>query len=480
MGFFTAPGTQAQEDGCNRHAVAAGRFYSADQNVLKQDLLQCFSAAEGIRKENIRALIVPHAGYVFSGETAARAYACIDPAKPPQRIFILASSHHTTHAGASIYTPGNYATPLGPVPADQEVIKKLMSSESLFTYLPEAHRQEHSLEVQLPFLQYIFGDNIPPVVPIVVTTQSLSDCKLLAEALSPWFDEDNLFVISSDFSHYPGWADANRVDGETAESILTNNPEQFLATLSGHARENVPELATSACGWTSILTLLYLSTGNHNLQYDHLAYTNSGDHPKYGDKRQVVGYHAIVLKEGTKDESFSLTAAEEEDLLAYARNTIAMAFSNKKATAPDHKIFDTPCGAFVTLKKDGRLRGCIGRFGGREALHQVVREMALAAAFNDNRFTPLKEEELEDIDIEISILTPLQKILSPEEFIPGKHGIYIKNGYQSGTFLPQVATETGWGREEMLRHCSHDKAGLEYDGWKEAELFTYEAIIIEE
>ena len=140
-------------------------------------------------------------------------------------------------------------------------------------------------------------------------------------------------------------------------------------------------------------------------------------------------------------------------------------------------MINEKCGAFVSLHKHGRLRGCIGHFGEAVPLHEIVAAMARAAAFEDPRFMPVSKDELDDIDIEISVLTPMRRIQSLDEFELHRHGIYIKKGRRSGTFLPQVADEVNWTKEEFVGHCSQDKAGLGWDGWRDAELYVYEAIV---
>jgi AmmeMemoRadiSam system protein A len=137
-------------------------------------------------------------------------------------------------------------------------------------------------------------------------------------------------------------------------------------------------------------------------------------------------------------------------------------------------------GAFVTLKENGELRGCIGRFTADIPLYQVIEEMAISSSTQDNRFLPVTAKEIDKLEIEISVLSPMKKISSIDEIVMGKHGIYIKKGWYSGTFLPQVATETGWSREEFLGHCARDKAGIGWDGWKDAEIYTYEACVFSE
>ena len=481
MGIFNSYNSSGQETPCNRKAVAAGRFYSDNPEELKNDLKACFENTNKVPLEGLQAVIVPHAGYVFSGQIAAKAFASIDTQKQYKRIFLIASSHYAAGTGASIYNKGNYETPLGVVNTDKETIEALLKHKDLFSYLENAHNREHSLEVQLPFLQYLYDEDLPPVVPIVITTQNANTCHKLADILKPYFTQDNLFIISSDFSHYPAYADANRVDRETAKSILSKSPEQFLKTLQKHDSEGVENLATSACGWTSILTLMFMAEEVPGLQFNAFAYKNSGDHPAYGDKSGVVGYHAITLSAQSKKD-FKLTKTEENQLLEYARYVIEkdLLLTDKRVFKFKSEALNTKCGAFVTLHKGDKLRGCIGRFGDQLPLWKVVEEMAFSAAFQDTRFSPVTAEEMKEIHLEISILTPLTKVDDIDEIIPGKHGVYLKNGFSSGTFLPQVATETGWNREQLLGHLSRDKAGLDWDGWRNSELYIYEAIILEE
>jgi AmmeMemoRadiSam system protein A len=210
-------------------------------------------------------------------------------------------------------------------------------------------------------------------------------------------------------------------------------------------------------------------------------YKNSGDSP-YGDKRQVVGYWSLAVS--GPPSAFDFTASEKKFLLKMARETIIHYLSEGKIPTPEipeeMKNLSKHAGAFVTLKKQGALRGCIGRFSADVPLDQVVRQMAVASATQDSRFPKVKINEVGELEIEISVLSPMRKVSSPSEIIPGKHGIYMKKGYASGTFLPQVATEQDWTREEMLGHCARDKAGIGWDGWKTAELFVYEAVVFSE
>jgi hypothetical protein len=210
----------------------------------------------------------------------------------------------------------------------------------------------------------------------------------------------------------------------------------------------------------------------------HLLYQNSGDIS--GDHSRVVGYHSFaILRKNSTD--FVLSDEEKHLLKEIALQSIKDSLDGKPIAQPSlNSQFDnlnSKCGAFVSLHKHGRLRGCIGHFGEDVPLHEIVAEMARAAAFEDPRFSPVRREELEDIDIEISVLTPMRRIQSLDEFELHRHGIYIRKGYRSGTFLPQVADEVNWTKEEFVGHCSQDKAGLGWDGWKDAELYVYEAIV---
>lgn len=472
------------ERGKMRMPAVAGTFYPADADTLRTMVEAFYAEAhpEGAGEE-VQAVIVPHAGYVYSGETAAKAFADIRPDAVYKRIFLLGPSHRAAFDGASVNSAfRSYATSLGEVRVDKEACDALSRTDTVFTYVPEAHAREHCLEVQLPFLQ-VRLHKIPPIVPIVVGTQDLAKLRRIARALQPYFTSDNLFVISSDFSHYPSYEDANRVDKATGEAIESGSLRKFLDALEMNARKGVPHLLTSACGQSPIAVLLLLMEGWKDLQVRHLAYCNSGD-AVCGDKDRVVGYHAFSIVKKEEADAFVLTEEEKAQLLRIARKSIGYTLARRTDLPYDSTkvspALQQHCGAFVTLHKGGKLRGCIGNLVGYKPLYQTVSSMARAAAFEDPRFYPVKESEMKDIDIEISVLSPLRKIQSIDELQLGRHGIYIVKGEHRGTFLPQVAEETGWTKEEFLEHCAHDKAGLPWGGWKDAELYVYEAVVFGE
>ena len=463
-----------------RPATQANRFYTGNPEELSQEV-DSFLALHSSRTtyQNVAALIVPHAGYYFSGNVAASAYMTLNPKKSYKRIFLLGPSHHEWLNGASVNSKVDYyATPLGNVKVDRETAQQLIDADSVFSYKAAAHAQEHCLEVQLPFLQRRL-DEVPPIVPIIISTNDYSKLKRMAEMLRPYFTDDNLFIISSDFSHYPSYEDAYEVDTKTGKAIETGDVEQLIATIENNADSGKRNLATSACGEFPIITLMLML--NHNYEIKHLMYQNSGDIDNH-DHSRVVGYHAFAfLRKQISETEFTLTDADKKQLKEIALQSIKDSLDSKPIARPtlhsQLSILNAECGAFVSLHKYGRLRGCIGHFGEDYPLHEIVAEMARAAAFEDPRFTPVTREELDDIDIEISVLTPMRRIQSIDEFELHRHGIYIRKGFRSGTFLPQVADEANWTKEEFIGHCSQDKAGLGWDGWRDAELYVYEAIV---
>lgn len=484
--FFFCSSLFSQETLKNRKPWASGRFYANNPDELKNHLQQLFAKAVGKRPDKTPlAIVVPHAGYVFSGEVAAAAYNQIDPNRTFERIFIIGSSHTTSFKGASVYCSGNFETPLGTVKVDLELARKLVKENDIFRDYPEAHLYEHSLEVQLPFLQYHLKNDFK-IVPIIIGSSTAKTSRELAGILKPWLNGKNLFVISSDFSHYPNYNDACKADLITAEAIKSNKASNLIDALDHNDSKGIPELVTSLCGWSSVLTLLYMTEPLHDLRIDLIRYMNSGD-SSYGDRQRVVGYWAISFTQGNEKNQildFSLGEEDKKTLLNLARQTITSYIINGKIPEVNAEKFSpslkTQSGVFVTLTRDHHLRGCIGHFEADYPLWQIIQKMAVAAATRDYRFEKVNSDEIKKLRIEISVLTPLRRIKSADEFILGKQGIYIKKGNSSGTFLPEVAKQTGWTKDEFLGHCAQDKAGLGWDEWKSAELYTYEALVFSE
>jgi len=466
----------------DRKPAVAGSFYPADEAILRKELKSMFAHAVQRKTNNIRAIIVPHAGYVFSGTVAASAYTQIEEDASFENIFIIASSHHVADNIVSTYHLGNYKTPLGDAVVNTEIADKCIRETDYIRYEPEADIPEHSIEVQLPFVKYRMNLSCK-IVPFIICTSNVDIIGRFSKLLEPYFNERNLFIISTDFSHYPSYTDAVAVDRETTDAILTNSAANLLGTLQKHRHCGVKHLDTDLCGWTSVLALLNITEGKKNLSFQQIDYANSGD-SVYGDKLGVVGYSAIVVTQEKTEQPISFSEKEQKTLLAIARESIGNVLHRRDtiSVAADDitGALTAHCGAFVTLTKNGELMGCMGRFDASQPLHEVVKDIACTAAFQNHRFPAVTANDLDELQIEISVLTPMKKIASIDEIELGRHGIYIKRGMASGTFLPQVATETNWTKEEFLGYCSMEKAGLGWDGWRGAEIYTYEAIVFSE
>jgi len=475
----------AQSPQVDRQPAVAGQFYPDNPVDLRRTVEDLFGRAVAPGEPaHIAALIVPHAGYVYSGGVAASGFNQIDPDREFDNVFLIGSSHHVGFEGASVYCSGDFVSPLGTVRVNRKLGEGLVQKDKVFSDRSDAHVPEHSLEVQLPFLQTRLKHPFR-IVPILLGTDNPETCRKIAAALHPYLTEKNLFVISTDFSHYPAYDAAVKVDKATADAIVSNSPAALIRTLQQNEESGTTGLATSLCGWSSVLTLLYMTSEEKDLEYRIIQYKNSGD-AAVGNKKSVVGYYAITAarRDARAQSSFTLSKGEKAALLTLARRTVeAFVTANTVPAVMEGELSEglmTPCGAFVTLTRHGTLRGCIGRFDAPDPLYKVVQQMSVASATHDSRFEPVSPAELRDLEYEISVLSPMKKINSIDQIELGKHGIYIRKGMRSGTFLPQVAMETGWTKEEFLGHCARDKAGIGWDGWKDADLYIYEALVFSE
>jgi len=458
-----------------REPAVAGAFYPDNPDVLSRDLKRYLENAKKEKLEGeIVALISPHAGYMYSGQVAAYAYKLLE-GMTFDSVVVVAPSHRALFTGASIYDRGGFRTPLGIVPVDVELSKKMMGQRKEIQFLPEAHSQEHSLEVQIPFLQVVLKSF--KLVPIVMEPYwSWETCQYLASAIAEGAKGKKVLLIaSSDLSHFHSYDKAVNLDRIVLSYIDRFDPEGLNRDLKGERCE--------ACGGGPVVTIMLAAKMLGANRGRVLKYANSGD--VTGDRSRVVGYGAGVLykaaggKEKMKDEKkvgvdLGLKDEEKKTLRHIAKTVIESKVKGKPV--PDFKV-ESPVlkenrGAFVTLQKRGQLRGCIGYIEGHGPLHKTIEKMAEAAAFNDPRFSPVQEKELPELDIEISVLTPLRRITDVNEIEVGKHGIYMKKGWFSGLLLPQVATEYGWDRQTFLEHTCQ-KAGLPSTAWKEKDTEIY-------
>ncbi len=459
-----------------RYPAVAGMFYTDDPDELS-DQIKGFLNNVPPKKVagDIVALISPHAGYVYSGQVAAYGYKQIEN-KTYEIVVVIAPSHRYPFRGASVYPRGSYKIPLGYIPVDSTAAEQLINSSKLVSYVKEAHTKEHALEVQLPFLKMVLSNF--KLLPIVMGSNNFSDCESIAEALYQVVKNKSVLIVaSSDLSHYHSYQEAVRLDNIVLDHIKRFDPEGLYRSITSGKCE--------ACGADPMVTVMLLAKKLGATSSEVLCYRNSGD--VTGDKSQVVGYMSAIQCRANNSSkphkagiNLGLTEEEKETLHKIARAAIE---SHCLGTSfPDIPISSSTLkekrGAFVTLHKHGKLRGCIGYIRAVKPLYQTIREMALAAAFQDSRFTPVTKSELNDIDIEISVLTPLRKISSLDEIEVGKHGIYIVKDYYSGLLLPQVATEQGWDRKTFLEHTCI-KAGLPGDAWKDsnAEIYIFSADI---
>jgi hypothetical protein len=459
-----------------RESVIAGSWYPGDPARLTRDITGYLERAPAAQIEgDLVALIVPHAGYMYSGPVAAYAYKLLE-GREYDVVVIVAPSHRAYFKGSSVYPEGGYRTPLGVVPVAEEITTELMDASSLVTHVRQAHSQEHSLEIQLPFLQVILKEF--RLVPIVMGAQDYHTSEELARVLAGVAKGKKcLLVASTDLSHFHPYARAVELDKAVLDKVKDFDPRGLSAELEKGRCE--------MCGGGPTMSVMLAARALGADRSTVLHYANSGD--VTGDHSSVVGYMAAALyrsatgatrnekneTEGT-DVDEGLTEAEQATLHEIARTVIERKALGKKAPAVQvtSERLKEQRGAFVSLHKRGALRGCIGYIHGIKPLHQAVEEMAEAAAYRDPRFPPVTADEIKDLDIEISVLSPLKQISDVNEIQVGTHGIYIEQGLYSGLLLPQVATEYGWDRATFLEQTCH-KAGLPATAWRDSDTRIY-------
>ena len=472
-----------------REPAVAGRFYPDSEAELSKKINNYLDKAliESLPGKPV-AIISPHAGYQYSGAVAAYGYKAIKDYKY-KKVIVLAPSHYSRYRGASILDVDAYKTPLGLVKLNQGICSNLVNNPPFIGTFKNAHKREHSLETQLPFLQTVLGDDFE-LIPLLISRLNNEEVDFIADKLRPLIDEDTLVVVSSDFTHYGHGYDyvpfkkdvearLKRLDHGAFERILALDLDGFFRYKGA--------TGITACGFMPISVMMKILPSN--VQGKVLKYDTSGS--ILGNFESSVSYASIVFTRDNEPpdiigDSTGLSHDEKLTLLEVARDTLECCAKGKKPEldSEEYTLSQTlkeKRGVFVTLNKNGHLRGCIGHILPSEQLFNAVIDNTINSSMNDGRFKPVSEDELSDIEIDISVLSPIKKISGAEKFIIGKHGILIHLEGMRAVFLPQVATEQGWDREETLAHLCN-KAGLPSYAWKdeEMEFFVFTAEVFHE
>lgn len=423
-------------------------------------------------------LVVPHAGYRFSGEIAARGFKQLQGKQYDVAVILAADHQPPVSNPISVWAKGGFETPLGVVPVDESLASALVDSDPRIHSDPNPHLGEHPIEIELPFLQRICPDC--RIVPILISSDEDEIVDTLATALVHLLkDQRALIIASSDLSHYPAYDEACTVDRDTLSALETGDPKWIREMIRESKRAGTPNLVTCACSLGPILVTMQASQGLGAETITILGYANSGDvFP--ASRERVVGYGSVMFWRHVPP---TITQVEQETLLRLARDAI----TSYLQTGNTH-IFETSdqnllrrLGVFVTLRTDGHLRGCTGRLQVNTPLYQTLQEVAISAATNDPRFQPLILEEMGELSIKISILSPLRRITDVGQIEIGRHGLMIVHAGHRGLLLPQVPLEQGWDRKTFLEHVCL-KAGLPLTSWtdREAALYVFTTLEFEE
>lgn len=454
-----------------RYPFVAGQFYPAEASVLAKQISDFLKKAEqetkASAKKSFKALILPHAGYDYSGLTAALGYNKIK-GDSIQTVVLIGPYHQAHFSGACLWPSGKWVTPLGVISINADMAKGIQQDNPLFKAPISYHETEHSLEVHVPFIQTLFPK--AKLVPILISDPQYA--KMLAKTLAKFVNKEKVLVIAStDMSHYHPKQEANQIDSDTFKSLEKAYKNANFTPLYEAIGHNDIEL----CGAAAVMTLLELSKLLKWGDLDIFAYHDSGE--TAGDNKSVVGYGASGIV-SQKDEN--LNEIQRQNLLHMARQTLQDFLNTGKNVvfSVDDPALLLPRAVFVTLRDNlGNLRGCIGRFTAEEPLYKAVCHMAIEAATEDSRFSPVTRKELDQLRIEISILSPIQQVASVEDIHYGKNGVILSQGNRRGVFLPEVANSFP-NKEAFLSELCSQKAGLNRQCWQNPkttiEIFTTE------
>ncbi len=478
----------AAQENTVRNPAVAGSFYPADPVALTTMMDQMLSAAQlPAVNGTILAAVAPHAGYVYSGPVAAYTYAALK-GHTYKRVVVIAPSHFVGFDFTSVFNGSAYRTPLGTIPVDKKFAHQLTQLSPTIQlsdtgHTPTAAGGEHALEVQLPWLQHTLGSFT--LVPIVMGYQSYETSRALGIALAKLISDEKkngegetLVLASSDLSHYHPYDEAVSIDRKSLYALTAWD----YFSMSRNFQTRLWE----ACGGAPIVAAMIYAERMGATEAEILKYANSGD--TSGDTSRVVGYGSAVFvrsaQTATTSAPFSLTAEEKKELLQIARKSVEGAIRSHETYTPEathSEKLSTEYGAFVTLTEEGSLRGCIGYVSATKPLYLTVRDVASFAALRDPRFPAVTAAELPALHYEISVLSPLRRVMNPEEIVVGRDGLLMKNGTSEGLLLPQVPTEQGWDRQTFLEQTCV-KAGLPRTCWKDenTDIFRFTAEVFHE
>jgi AmmeMemoRadiSam system protein B/AmmeMemoRadiSam system protein A len=459
-----------------RPAAFAGTWYPGDPDDIRSTVDNFLAATKLIDGAPV-ALIVPHAGYAYSGQVAAAGFKQLAQGTYDVAVIIGADHAEPISDPIAVYPDGGFETPLGVVPVDTDLAQALIAADSRIKADPAAHAGEHVVEIELPFLQRVCPGC--RIVPVLIGTDDPATVAALGDTLAKVLPGRRAVMIaSSDLSHYPAYADAVTVDRDTLNAIETGDPAAVRSTIASSMARGTGGLATCACGESAVLAVMQAAKQLGADTVSVLRYANSGD-VAGADRNQVVGYGAVMF---WRSELPQLSAEQRTALLAAARAAIAEHLKTDQipeASVSD-PILNRPAGAFVTLTEKGELRGCIGHMTADAPLVRTIQEMAVAAAESDPRFPSLTPEELDKVKLEISILSPVHSVTDLNAIRVGADGLMIVKYGARGVFLPQVPVQEGWDRDAYLENLCL-KAGLERGCWKEnASLYSFTAIVFGE
>ena len=467
-----------------RPPAVAGQFYPADAARLKLAVARLMEDALPPRGLKAVALVVPHAGYLYSGQTCADGYNQVK-GRGYETIVVLGANHTSADlTGISVYANGAWRTPLGDVPIDEDLARSLLTQDPDCTADTSAQEKEHSIEVQLPFIQTLFPE--ARIVPVVIGMPEPAMCSRFGDTLAKAAKGKRVLIVaSSDLSHFPAYEDAVNVDRQTLEAAAGMDPGLFAGRIRRLMGHNIRNLGTCACGEAPILAAMAAARGLGAARGVVVSYCNTGD-VVAEDRSRVVGYGAVVFAAGPGEADTKaldrpkpapppapLQAADRRALLDLARASLQRFLATETVPRPRHLAprLLTPQGVFVTLKRHGELRGCIGHLPGDFPVGLTTAWMAVQAGVNDPRFPPVSLKELPGLEIEISVMTPMKPVAGAGDIVAGRDGVVLRKGGRSAVFLPQVAAEQGWGLTEMLDNLCL-KAGLTPGCWKSGAQFT--------